>query len=334
MSSRRLLNALEARTDRLGDDVARGFESLGAAQRESAGEVCRRVEEEGRRSRDEVLGEVGRVVQVAERVGSGVEEVVGGLRALAERMGVLEAWVREAGCRCGEGRTSNNNAGGRAGKEKEAEKEKGQEKEKEKDKSKPPFHKRAFSRSTNPPASPTKINTHPAAAVGATVPYPTDLNTTTTTTTTATGAPPSIPTAQNPTRRNLLAADIVRHQALLRSVPEPDLSLHPAFQTTQHQQSHHPTRSQPHSHSHSHSHSRSRDAQLGPSQAQGRWMGQGQGQGRGWSDEGEWGRQGGRGGSDGEGERGERGEREGVGDVVFQAPSWGEGGWYRQAYGS
>lgn len=321
MSSRRLLNALEARTDRLGDDVARGFESLGEAQRESVGEVGRRVEEEGRRSREEVLGEVGkgeeRVVQVVERVGSGVGEVVRGLRALVERMGALEAWVKDVGCRCGEG---SNNAGGEGGKGKEA------EKEKEKDKSKPPFHKRAFSRTTNPPTSPTKTNTHPTATAagagaGATVPYPTDLNTTTT----ATGAPPSISTAHNPTRRNLLAADIVRHQTHLRTVPEPDLSLHPAFQTTQHQQSHQYTRSQPHSHSHSHSHSRSRDAQLGLSQAQG----QGQGQGRGWSDEGVS-RQGG-GAGDGQGERGERG---GIGDVVFQAPSWGEGGWYRQAYGS
>ena len=314
MSTRRLLHEMEARSDRLGDEVARGLERLVVVQREGLGELGRRVEggvrEEGRRGREEVVREVR---EGEERVVRAVGEVLGGLGALGERVGVLEGLVGEGRCRCGEG-------GGDAGRgalerevEKEVEKEKEQEKEKEKPK--PPFHKRAFSRSTNPSTSPTKTHTSAAA----------------TTTTTAAPAPASIPTT-----RHLLAADLARHQQQQhqRLVPEPDVALHPAFQThySPHHQSHqHPhqthqhSRSQPQSHLHSRERSRDVGLGLGMGMGQEQWTGQGPGQA--------W-RQGGRGEGDGQGQ-GERGERGvGMGEVVFRAPSWGEGGWYRQAYGS
>ncbi|MCJ1362554.1 hypothetical protein MMC16_001658 [Acarospora aff. strigata] len=370
MSSRRVLNALESRTDRLGDDVVRGFESLRDAQRESVGEICMRVGEEMVKGREEIEGVVRGGDERALRevrgvVRGGVEDVLGKLAGLVERVGVLEGRVGAlvevglGGCRCGEGDGSGNgNGNGRkVGKDKDKEKAK-------------PFHKRAFSSSANNPAQPQHPPPHPPqpqsqqiSTTAITPRHPNNTNPNTHTTHAhkrsntlnqpppppppSTSSPLVIPQSQSPPKRTIFADN----NTVSRYQPDPELnwshSQRPAF--------HHNPQQQQHQHQHQHQHQQPSYSQhqhplpqyqygqaqsqaetqpnLQPqSQANLQWQWQ--------ADTGNGAENGfgiGIGNIDGNGNGNGRPrvmERQGKGEVVWQTPSWSDGSWYRQAYGS
>jgi len=314
-SSTRLLHTIETRTERLGDEVVRGFEGLGDAQREATREVCKRVEdgwkiakreivgvgEEGRKGREEIVGVVrngeDRASDGVERLGKRLEEVLGRLGMVLERVEGLERKIGEGACRCGNdnGKSAGDGqAGRRLGKEKDS-------------KGSLAPHRRAASSNTTSTTTGKDNNNTTMTTGGA---YQTDRhhastsantnrrsNTITTPSPSGYSTAPGTRTEDVSTRRNLYT-DIGRHKA-----PEPDLNQHPAFQHG----------------APSGGWGFGGQAQMGfegygvaEGQAQNQNQNQGQNQGRGG-----W-------------QSGFVDER---GPVVFQAPSWSNGSWYRQAYG-